>query len=121
LLVWGETEEQHDKRLTEVLERARLRNLKLNRAKCQIKQHEINYIGHILSKDGLKPDPKKTEAITQLPPPKNKEELQQFLDMLTYLSKFIPNLSHSTAPLRTLLGKDIEWHWEMNKKRVLKY
>ena len=83
LLVWGETDEQHNKRLTQVLERAKQRNLKLNKAKCQIKQHEITYIGHILTKDGLKPDSKKTEAITRLLPPKNKEEVQRFLGMFT--------------------------------------
>ena len=93
LLVWGEDEEQHDSRLLKVLERARARNLKLNKDKC-IKQHEISYVGHILTKDGLKPDPKKTEAITEMPSPQNKEELQRFLGMLTYLTKFIPNLSN---------------------------
>ena len=40
--------------------------------------------------------------------------------MLTYLSKFIPNLSHSAAPLRTLLGEDIEWHWENEQEKSFK-
>ena len=44
--------------------------------------------------------------------PENKEELQRFLGMTTYLSKFIPNYSQTSAPLRTLLEKDCEWHWE---------
>ena len=43
--------------------------------------------------------------------PENKEELR-FLGMTTYLSKFIPNYSQTSAPLRTLLEKDCEWHWE---------
>ena len=43
--------------------------------------------------------------------PKNKEELQRFLGMVTYLAKFIPNYSQVAAPLRLLLEKDIEWHW----------
>ena len=54
LLVWGENEEQHDNK---VLERARVRNLKLNKEKCHIKQQEISYVGHILTKDGIKPYP----------------------------------------------------------------
>ena len=44
--------------------------------------------------------------------PENKEELQRFLGMITYLSKFILNYSQTLAPLRTLLEKDCEWHWE---------
>ena len=112
LLIWGESDEQHDKRLIQVLERARKRNLKLNKSKCQIKKDAITYIGHILSKDGLKPDPKKIEAIVDMPCPQSREDLQRFLGMLTYLGKFIPNLSHIASPLRTLLEKNVEWHWQ---------
>ena len=72
LLIWSETEEQHDSRLKQVLDRARHRNLKLNKDKSQIKLPEVSYIGHILSKDGLKPDPKKAEAITKMNSPENK-------------------------------------------------
>ena len=59
ILVWGTNKAEHDSRLTKVLDRARLRNLKLNKAKCQFKKQEITYLGHVLTKDGLKPDPKK--------------------------------------------------------------
>jgi len=103
---------QHDSYLMQVLKRARNRNLKLNRNKCQIKKDAITYIGHILSKDGVKPDPKKIEAIVNTPCPDSREELQRFLGMLTYLSKFIPNLSHIASPLWTLLEKNVEWHWQ---------
>ena len=44
-------------------------------------------------------------------PPTSKEALQCFLGMLTYLAKFIPNLSQTAAPLRALLEKDAEWQW----------
>ena len=111
LLIWGENEEQHDARLEQVLKRARHRNLRLNKDKSQIKLEKIRYIGHILSKDGLKPDPKKIEAITKMNTPKSKEEVQRFLGMVTYLAKFIPNLSQTASPLRALLEKDVEWHW----------
>ena len=98
LLVWGEDNEQHDTRLTKVLERTRSCSLKLNKTKFHIKQPEISYVGHTLTKDGLKPDLKKTKAITAMP--KNREELQRFLGLLTYLAKFIPNLSQVVSPLR---------------------
>ena len=75
LLIWAETEEKHNERLRKVLERARQRNLKLNEAKSQIKLDEIHYIGHILNKDGLKPDPEKIKAISLMKKPQNKEEL----------------------------------------------
>ena len=110
ILVWGTNEAEHDSRLTKVLDRARLRNLKLNKAKCQFKKQEITYLGHVLTKDGLKPDPKK-QAIKDMAPPTSREALQRFLSKLTYLAKFIPNLSQTAALLRALLEKDTEWQW----------
>jgi len=71
ILVWGEDEQQHDTRLTRVLERARLWNLKLNKAKCQMKKKQISYLGHILTNQGLQPDPKKVQAVRDMPPPHN--------------------------------------------------
>ena len=59
ILIWGTNEAEHDSRLTKVLDRDCLRNLKLNKAKCQFKKQEITYLVHVLTKDGLKPDPKK--------------------------------------------------------------
>ena len=111
LLIWAENEEQHDIVLKKVLQRARERNLKFNMEKSQIKCNSINYIGHTLSKDGLKPDPTKVEAIVKMATPRSKEELQRFLGMVTYLGKFIPSLSQTAAPLRALVGKDVEWQW----------
>ena len=111
LLIWGETEEEHDIRLKQVLERAKRRNVKLNRDKSQIKREQISYVGHVIGKDGIKPDPKKVEAIVKLNAPTGKEELQRFLGMTTYLAKFIPNYSQVSAPLRILLEKSTEWHW----------
>lgn len=119
LLVWGDTIEEHDQRLIQLLKRARENNLKLNRNKCKIRMMEIKYIGHILSTQGLKSDEEKIRVVTQLPKPKNKQELQRFLGMVQYLAKFIPNLSETSAPLRKLLEKDTAWHWEDAQDRSI--
>ena len=111
ILVWGTNEADHDSRLTKVLDRAHLQNLKLNKAKCYFKKQEIIHLGHVLTKNRLKPDLKKTQAIKDMTPPTSREALQYFLGMLTYLVKFIPNLSQTAAPLRSLLEKDAEWQW----------
>ena len=55
-----------------------------------------------------------------MPTPKSKEELQRFLGMLTYLAKFIPNLSQVASPLRKLLEINIEWHWESDQEQRFK-
>lgn len=118
ILVWGACEKDHDTRLEKVLQRAQSRNLKLNKDKSQIKQNKISYVGHIISEQGVKPDPKKVQAIRDMATPKSKEELQRFLGMVTYLSKFLPNYSETAAPLRTLLEKDTEWHWNQQQTQA---
>lgn len=67
--------------------------------------------GNIVPESGLKPVIANVRAITQLPLPQSKEELQRFLGMVNYFSQFIPNQSEITAPLRNLMKKDVMWIW----------
>ncbi|XP_039870493.1 uncharacterized protein LOC120723214 [Simochromis diagramma] len=112
LLIWGETKVQHDDRLRQVLERARAKNFKLNKDKCKVGLEEIKYLGHIFSADGLKPDQSKIEAVKKMPTPECKKDVERFLGMVTYLAKFIPNMSQHTEPLRGLTRDDVAWQWE---------
>ena len=80
---------------------------------------EITFLGHHISAEGIRPDPRKTEAIVNMPEPTNVKELQRFLGMITYLGKFIPNLSDLTAPLRTLLEKDVLWTYDKPQKQAV--
>ena len=86
--------------------------LKLNRKKCQIGVKSIAFFGHIISSEGVKVDPAKIEAIMNMPLPNSANELQRFLGVITYLGKFIPNLTEVTSPLRTLLKKEAEFKLE---------
>ena len=111
--------EDHDKNLIALLERCREKNIKLNPKKLQLRKQEVPYIGHLLTSDGLKPDPNKVKAIVEMPTPADKQSLQRLLGMITYLSKFLPNLSEVTKPLRRLLDKDVEWRWDDSHKEAL--
>ena len=116
ILVWGATKEEHDERLINVLDRARAENLTLNRSKCRITLREVDYIGHIISEQGLKASPTKIQDVQRMPEPQNKGDVQRFLGMVTYMSKFIPNLSELSAPMRTLVSKEVSWHWDKPQK-----
>lgn len=94
-----------------MLERVREKNIKLSSEKCTFTAQEVKYMGHILTAEGLKPDPEKVEVVRKMQKPTNKTELQIYLGMVTYLGKFIPQLSTVTAPLRILLEKTTEWSW----------
>ena len=95
-----------------MLRRAREVNLKFNAKKCKIKQEEVPYVGHVLSKDGLKADPEKIRAVKEMKPPANTKELKTFLGFIQYLGKFMPNMASESAPLRELLEKNVAWHWD---------
>lgn len=111
ILVWGKSEEEHDQRLKAALDRIKACNIKLNKKKCQIKQPEVKYLGHRYSKEGVKIDESKVKAVLEMPEPEDAEGVSRFLGMLNYLSRFIPNMSQKTAPVRELLSKEVEWHW----------
>ena len=73
---------------------------------------EMNYFGHTLTKEGLKPDAKKIQGLKRLAVPRNKRELQSLLVMFNYLGNFIPNLAAKTQDLRALVKKNAEFVWE---------
>ncbi|KAK2143360.1 hypothetical protein NP493_4554g00000 [Ridgeia piscesae] len=116
IIVWGSTEAEHDERLEKTLERLTQVGLVLNVDKCYFRQAELPYLGEVVTQDGVKPDPEKVQAVTDMPTPTNATELQRVLGMVTYLGRYIPNLSARTAPLRSLLGKDIEWQWNAEQE-----
>ena len=109
ILIAGETLEEHDAILRKVVERATSYNLKLNFDKCKIRKSSVPYMGHIVSDQGLKPDPDKIKAIINMPTPQDKEGVRRFLGLIQYLSKFIPNLSDLDASLRILLKSNVEF------------
>ena len=109
ILVWGENKQQHDTTSVQVLERARHRNLTLDKIKCQMKRQHVAYLGHILTSQGLQPDPKNMQPVTDIPPPQDKKALQLFrfvnLSLKIY-SKSLPNsiTTQSTTGERLNMG-----------------
>jgi RNase H-like domain found in reverse transcriptase/Reverse transcriptase (RNA-dependent DNA polymerase)/Integrase zinc binding domain len=104
---------QHDlERYTEaVLQRLNDVGLTLNREKCIFASEKLKFLGHIVSSEGLSMDPEKVAAIHQLETPKDKKQLQRLLGMVTYLGKFIKDLSQLTEKLRELTKNDVAWLW----------
>ena len=119
IIVSGATPEEHDTALEKVLNRARERNIKFNKKKIQLRVTEVKYLGNIVSEKGFTPDPEKIRAIIETPPPK-RQDLRRLLGMVNYLSQYIPNMSEITAPLRSLLKKDIHWSWHDEHQKALK-
>ena len=111
IIVSGETEQEHDLRLTKVYERLSKYQLKLNKEKCQIKRKELKYFGHTINSDGIRPHNDRLQALFKLQAPNNISELRTIMGMLNYLTKFVPNMSSKLYPLSELLKGDKSWYW----------
>jgi hypothetical protein len=110
--VYGKTRTEHDINLQAAIQRTREIGIKLNDEKLDVGQSQVEYFGHLLSADGIKPDPKKVAAVRDMQPPVNRRELETVLGMVNYLSKFSPNLAEVTSPMRQLLSKNSEVIWD---------
>jgi transposase InsO family protein len=118
ILVHAKDHAEHRRRLRSVLERARHLNLKLSHQKSRFGLHEVDYVGHRLTKDGLKPTDERIRDIKAAGRPTNFKELDTLLGMFAYVAKFIPRLSEINAPLRDLSRKEI-WSWEEEHQQSL--
>lgn len=103
LLIYVRTEEEHDKILQLVINRAREKNIKFNKNKVQFKSNEVKYFGLNFSDQGISPAKEYVDSILKLGSPKSVKDLQKFLGMINYLGKFVPNLSDLLSPLSEFL------------------
>ena len=75
----------------------------------------MNYLGHIISTEGISPDKENVRAITEMPPPEDKKGVERLLGVINYIvGKFSPDMSTITHPIRELLKKEVQftWQWE---------
>ena len=77
----------------------------------KLRQSEVPYIAHVLTDKGLKPDPDKIKAMLEMPKTTDVSGVQRLIGFVSYLSKFLPQLSDACKPLRKLIAKDVEWQW----------
>ena len=110
VLVGGKDQKDHDHKLKAVLDKMTEAGVTLNE-KCEFSVSEVVFLGHVISADGIRVDPKKVEAISAYPTPTDVPELRRLLGMVNHVGKFTPNLAEVTQPLRELLKKDNDWTW----------
>ena len=118
LLVSGSMEEEHLHTLEAVLDRLSNAGMKLKLSKCFFLLPSVEYLGHVISAEGIRPSTEKTRATSNAPAPQNVTQLRSFLGLLNYYGKFLPNLSSVLAPLYTLLQKGSSWKWEKEQKNA---
>ena len=111
-LIHGKDQTDADQKLRRVLDRSREVGLKFNPKKVKLRVPKVSYIGHVFSADRLKPDPDKIRAISEMPPPSDKEGVLRILGTINYLDKFIEHKAHLQEPISQLNQKDVAFVWE---------
>ena len=111
ILVLSPDMETHLKHLRTLFERLRSADLKLKEVKCNFLKKHIQYLGHIISGEGIAPVQEKLESIQKMLPPRNPKEVKQFLGLIGYYRKFVPCFSDLARPLNVLTRKETVFEW----------
>ena len=98
-IIFSRTPEEHVSRLREVFQRFHNANLKINPSKCAFFQTKAQFLGNIVSKDGIQIDPEKVDVVKKFPIPKNQTEVKSFLGLASYYRRYVSNFAAITRPL----------------------
>lgn len=111
-LVYSETFEKHLQDLEAVFKRLASAGIKLRLKKCKFALKEIHYLGHIICKQGIKPDPQKTQKVKDYPQPKNVTEVRAFIGLASYYRMYIKNFAKIAGPLHNLTKLETSFMWD---------
>ncbi|UYV82874.1 K02A2.6-like, partial [Cordylochernes scorpioides] len=120
ILIFASDSKTHDRILRLVLRKLKEAKVTLNKAKCVFGVSRINFLGHILDEDGIRPDPAKIEAVAKMPAPTDVHGVRRFLGMVNHLGRFVENLSEIVAPLNQLLVKGQDFVWDCSQERAFR-
>ena len=111
ILIFSPDNKTHLEHLEIVFQRLREADLKLKASKCNFFKKHIQYLGHLVSGEGIEPLPEKLEAVRKMPPPTTPKEIRQFLGLVGYYRKFVPKFADIARPLTNLTKLDVPYEW----------
>lgn len=112
---------EHINAIDKVLKCVKDARLVIQPAKCTIGANTITFLGHVISSNGIHPDPENVRAIKEMPTPNNAGDIQRFNGMVSYYRRLIPNLARITEPLSALTRKGAEWQWGEKQEKAFKH
>ena len=111
IIIFSSTPEEHLERLRLVSERFRSHILKINPDKCDFFRMKVQFLGHIVSKDGLEVDPNKVQAVQKFPVPRSQTEVESFLVLASYHRRFVPKFAETARPLHKASETSTKFEW----------
>jgi len=111
ILIFSKTADEHKKHIEIVLSELRKHKLLLKPSYCVWAQTQLPYLGHVIGRDGIKPDPKKVQSVVNWPTLTCLREVQQFLGLINYFHKFVQGYANLTKPLTDLSTKYVQFNW----------
>ena len=117
IVIYSKTLSDHIKHVNAILEIMRQKNIYINREKCSIIQREIKFLGHRISREGVKISDEKVKAMRGIKSPATKKELHSTLGLLTWFKKFVPNYSKKTRPLWEVFKAD-KFKWSEGAEKT---
>ena len=111
ILIYSPDVPTHLVQMRQLFQRLREADLKLNREKCNFFKSHIQYLGHLISGEGIKPLPEKLESIKEMPPPTTPKKVKQFLGLIGYYRKFVPRFTNVARHLTHLIRLDQPFEW----------
>ena len=113
VIVFSPTLTDHLRHLRQVFDRIREAGLKLKPTKCRFVAPEVEYLGHVLTPEGLKTNPATVSAVREFPVPTNLKEVRQFLGLSSFYRRFINGFAAIAQPLHRLTWKGVHFQWRV--------
>ena len=106
ILIFSNEIQEHVRRLEHVLQEFDRANLQLQPGKCVFAQPKVEYLGYVVSQDGVSASPEKVRAVQNYPVPKTVREVRSFIGLASFYRRLIPNFAVICKPLTELLRKE---------------
>ena len=118
ILIYSKTVHEHMKHIRIVLERIREAGIKLNKGKCEFFKTELEFLGHVVTREGIKPQESKIQAIQNTPIPTTVKKIRSYLGLCGYYRRYIHRFSEIARPLTSLTKKHAQFHWTPECQRA---
>ena len=118
IVIYSNSLEEHSENLKKLFGRLKTAGLTLQAEKCHFLKREIAYLGHVITQDCVKPDSRKIEAVKNFPHPKTRKHVKQFLGLIGYHRRFIPEFTKNAKPLSLLTDLGIKLHWNQSQQKA---